>query len=82
MAEKTKLNCSHTSNCYAIIALCIACLTLGLVIGNWIGKCQKSKKYNKSKKCQSYTIDGQAGSTCNWSKKDTKYPKECKKDSI
>ncbi len=76
MAEKSKLNCSHTNNCYAIIALCIACLTLGLVIGNWIGKCQKSKK------CQYYTIDGQAGSTCNWSKKDTKYLKECKKDSV
>ncbi len=62
MSEKAKSNCSTNTNCYAIIALCISLLTLGLLIGNWIGKCQKSKK------CQSYSVDGKAGSTCNWPK--------------
>ena len=68
MSEKAKSNCSTNGNCYAILALCISFLTLGLLIGNWIGKCQKSKKYQKSKKCQSYSVDGKAGSTCSWPK--------------
>jgi len=62
MSEKAKSNCSTNGNCYAILALCISLLTLGLLIGNWIGKCQKSKK------CQSYSVDGKAGSTCIWPK--------------
>ena len=62
MSEKSNSNCSTNGNCYAIIALCISFLTLGLLIGNWVGKCQKAKKY------QSYSVDGKAGSTCNWPK--------------
>ena len=80
MSEKTNSNCSTSSNCYAITALCVAFLTLGLLIGNWIGSCQKSKKCNKAKKCQSYSIDGKAGSTCTWSKTEKTCPPECKKD--
>ncbi|MBE37662.1 MAG: hypothetical protein CMP50_03290 [Flavobacteriales bacterium] len=76
MSEKKNSNCSTSSNCYAITALCVAFLTLGLVIGNWIGSCQKSKKY------ESYSIDGKAGSTCTWSKAEKISSKECKKDSI
>ena len=82
MSEKTNSNCSTSSNCYAITALCVAFLTLGLLIGSWIGSCQKSKKYQKSKKCQSYAIDGKAGSTCTWSKAEQISSKECRKDSI
>ena len=82
MSEKTKSNCSTSSNCYAVIALCVAFLTLGLLIGNWVGKCQKTKKYNKTKKCQSYSIDGKTGSTCTWSNTEKNVTKKCNKDSI
>tara|TARA_B100000902_G_C27266347_1_gene893738 strand:+ start:476 stop:709 length:234 start_codon:yes stop_codon:yes gene_type:complete len=76
MSEKNKENCYKSYNCYAITALSVAFLTLGLVIGNWVGKCQKYKK------CQSYSIDSQTGSTCKWSTYEKKYSKECKKDSL
>ena len=76
MSEKGKLNCSTSSNCYAIIALCVAFLTLGLLIGNWAGKCQKSTKCNKSKTCQPYSLDAKSGSTCTWSKTE-KSEKQC-----
>ena len=80
MAEETKSNyCSKSSNCYAITALCVSFLAIGMLLGNWMGKCTKSNKYYDTKKCQSYSIDGKAGSTCTWSKSDKK---ECKKDSI
>lgn len=59
-------NCKH-NNCYAVIALCVSFLALGLLIGSWVGKCNKGAKYSKTKKCQSYTVDGKAGSTCTWS---------------
>ena len=81
MSEEKKSTCSTSSNCYAVIALCISFLTLGMVIGNCIGKCSKSKKGCAVKKYESYSIDGKTGSTCNWSKTEKKYPKECKKDS-
>ena len=80
MTEEKKSNsCSTSSNCYAIIALCVSFLAIGMLFGNWMGKCTKSKKYYDTKKCQSYSVDGKAGSTCTWSKSDKK---ECKKDSI
>tara|TARA_B110000014_G_C19516141_1_gene277773 strand:- start:228 stop:434 length:207 start_codon:yes stop_codon:yes gene_type:complete len=47
MSEETKSNCSRSSNCYAVTALCVSLLVLGLLVGNWIGKCQKTKKCNK-----------------------------------
>ena len=60
-------NCSK--NCYAIIALCVSFLALGLLIGNWIGQCAGNKNYNKcDKKYGSYSTDGKSGSTCDWSK--------------
>ena len=62
--EKSNNNCS-TSNCYAVTALCVSFLVLGLVLGNWMGKCSKNQKYNP-KKCKSYKVDGKAGSTCTW----------------
>ena len=77
--EKTSNCCEKSSNCYAITALCISFLAIGMLLGNWMGKCTKSKKYYDTKKCQSYSVDGKAGSTCTWSKSDKK---ECKKDSI
>ena len=70
--EKENKNCS-TSNCYAVIALCVSFLVLGLVLGNWMGKCSKGKKY-KTQKCQSYKVDGKAGSTCVWPKETTNSP--------
>ena len=79
MSEKS--TCSTSGNCYAVIALCIAFLTLGLLIGNWVGNCQKSKKCNKAKTSKYYSVDGKAGSTCTWSET-KKTPKECKKDSV
>tara|TARA_B100001250_G_scaffold410521_1_gene437129 strand:- start:6654 stop:6896 length:243 start_codon:yes stop_codon:yes gene_type:complete len=78
MSENKKLHCLTSSNCYAIIALCIALFTLGLLVGSWVGNCQKATKCNKTKKYQYYSVDGKAGSTCNWSKKE----KECRKDSL
>ena len=66
MNNENKASCNN--NCYAIIALCISFLVLGLLIGNWIGKCQKTASCKKMKKCQSYSVDGKAGSTCTWSK--------------
>ena len=63
-------NVCSNNNCYAIIALCVSFLVLGLLVGNWAGKCaSKSKKCNKIKKYQSYSVDGEAGSTCTWSNK-------------
>ena len=62
--EKGNKNCSN-GNCYAVIALCVSFLVLGLVLGNWMGKCSKSQKCNP-KKCKSYKVDGKAGSTCTW----------------
>ena len=60
-------NCSN--NCYAIIALCVSFLVLGLLLGNWIGQCTNTSKYKKcNKKYQSYSTDGNTGSTCSWSK--------------
>ena len=56
-----------TKNCYAIVALCVSFLTLGLLIGNWVGKCTKNSKNCNVKKCKSKYIDGTSGSTCNWS---------------
>ena len=56
-------NCSN--NCYAIIALCVSFLVLGLLLGNWMGQCTKTNKY---KKYQSCSTDGNTGSTCSWSK--------------
>ena len=70
--EKGNNNCS-TSNCYAVTALCVSFLVLGLVLGNWMGKCSKSKKYNP-KKCKSYKVDGKAGSTCTWPQETTNLP--------
>ena len=70
--ERDNKNCS-TSNCYAVIALCVSFLVLGLVLGNWIGKCSKGKKY-KTKKCQSYNVDGKVGSTCVWPKETANSP--------
>ena len=57
---------SKHSHFYAIVALCVSFLTLGLVLGSWMGKCSKSKKVY-TKKCHSYNIDAKTGSTCNWS---------------
>ena len=70
MSENKKSHCSTSINCYSITALCVSFLTLGLLVGSWIGNCQKSTKYNKVNKCQSYSTDGNTGSTCNWSKKE------------
>ena len=68
MAEEKKSNCcSKSSNCYAVIALCISFLAIGMLLGNWMGKCTKSKKSCDIKKCKSYSVDGKAGSTCSWS---------------
>ncbi|MAZ58467.1 MAG: hypothetical protein CMP56_03550 [Flavobacteriales bacterium] len=79
MAEEKTSNCgSKSNNCYAIIALCVSFLAIGMLLGNWMGKCTKTKTYYDTKKCQSYSVDGKAGSTCNWSKYDKK---ECKTDS-
>ena len=47
MSEETKSKCSPCSNCYAVVALCVSFLVLGLLAGNWMGKCQKIKKCNK-----------------------------------
>ena len=79
MIEKASNCCAKSSKCLAISALCVSFLTIGMLIGNWMGKCTKSKKYYDTKKCQSYSVDGKAGSTCTWSKTDKKV---CKKDSI
>tara|TARA_Y100001968_G_scaffold310754_1_gene332001 strand:+ start:1534 stop:1764 length:231 start_codon:yes stop_codon:yes gene_type:complete len=69
MSQEKENNICSKNNCYAVTALCVSFLVLGLVIGNWMGKCTaKSKKCNKSKKCQSYSVDGKAGSTCTWPK--------------
>jgi hypothetical protein len=81
MSEETKQNCNKSNNCYTIIALCKSFLTLGLLIGNWIGQCQKLKKCNKVYKYKSYSLDSQTGSTCNWTAK-KEYSKECKQDSL
>jgi len=82
--EKNNQCNSKCNNCYAIIALSISIFTLGLFLGNLIGKCSNaSKKYNvkkcksyqidnDTKKCKSYQIDGTTGSTCNWSKNTSK----------
>jgi hypothetical protein len=78
MSENKKSQCSTSINCYTVTALCVSFLTLGLLIGNWVGNCQKATKCNKIKKYQSYSVDGKAGSTCNWSKQ----KKECQKDSL
>jgi len=74
---KENTNCSN--NCYAVTALCVSFLVLGLLVGNWMGKCSKNTKWNKAKKCQSYAVDGKAGSTCTWSAIDNK---KCNKDSV
>jgi len=76
--EKENNNCSN-NHCYAVTALCVSFLALGLVAGNWMGQCAKSKKCNKAKKCQSYAVDGKAGSTCAWSKAKT-CSADCEKD--
>jgi len=68
MSEDKNSICSTSSNCYSVIALCVSFLVLGLILGNWMGKCNKINKCNKMKKCQSYSVDGKAGSTCTWSK--------------
>ena len=81
MVEKNKENCINSHNCYAVTALCIAFLTLGLLIGNWVGKCQKATKDYKAKNCKSYSVDGTAGSTCSWSKNELKYIEGGRKDS-
>lgn len=47
--EKTSNYCSKSSNCYAIIALCISFLAIGMLLGNWMGKCTNSTKYYNTK---------------------------------
>ena len=71
-AEKNNNFNSRCNNCYAIIALVISIFTLGLFLGNLMGKCSNSEKKYDVKKCKSYQIDGATGSTCNWSKKTKK----------
>ena len=82
MGEEKKSSCSTSNNCYAIVALCVSFLAIGLILGNWMGKCSSSKKGYSTKKCQSYSFDAKTGSTCSWSKTEKTYKKECKKDSI
>ena len=67
MTKENKNNSCSNNNCYAVTALCVSFLALGLILGNWMGKCSKKTKYSKTKKCQSYAVDGKAGSTCTWS---------------
>ena len=68
MAKEKENNTCSNNNCYAVTALCVSFLVLGLLVGNWMGKCSKNIKCSKTKKCQSYAVDGKAGSTCTWSK--------------
>ena len=79
---KTENNCEKKNNCCAIIALCISIFTLGLVLGNWIGKCTQKSSQWKSKKCESYYTDGKSGSTCDWSKSKQKSYEDQKKFKI
>ena len=72
MKNETIQKCSSNSKCLSIIALCISCLTLGLLIGNWIGKCNINSKQMKTKKCIKYDYDGYSGSTCKWSEESEK----------
>ena len=73
-------NCSN--NCYAIIALCVSFLALGLLLGNWMGQCTKTKNYKTCNinKCKSYKTDGNTGSTCSWSKTSENVKKSCNTD--
>ena len=78
--EKKSTCCSKSNNCYAVIALCVSFLVLGMLLGNCMAKCGQSKKCNKAKRCHTYDVDGKAGSTCTWSKEKACAPgceKEC-----
>ena len=71
MIEKKSNNNSKCNNCYSIIALCVSFVSIGLIIGNFIGNCQKNKAYTKKLKCNTKHQDAYSGSTCKWSKNDT-----------
>ena len=71
MIDQKLNNHLKCNNCYSIIALCISFLSIGLIVGNFMGKCQKKKCSKKTLKCNTKYQDAYSGSTCKWKNNDT-----------